>query len=135
MVIGQRIRELRNRKGLSQGTSRRRLGLLRCYISRVEDGHTVPSVETLERFSAALDVPLYQLFCNEQDNPRNPSEAASKSLEELAQEGGPSGVEARLLLKLKPLVTKLTDPDRKFLLNCARKLCSPVAREIGGSNG
>ena len=48
MIIGDRLREMREEKKLSQGDVEKRTGLLRCYISRVENGHTVPAVETLE---------------------------------------------------------------------------------------
>jgi transcriptional regulator with XRE-family HTH domain len=44
MVIGDRLRALREEKKLSQGDIEHRTGLLRCYISRVENGHTVPAV-------------------------------------------------------------------------------------------
>jgi DNA-binding XRE family transcriptional regulator len=47
MVICDRLRELRESKDLSQGDIEKRTGLLRCYISRVENGHTVPAIETL----------------------------------------------------------------------------------------
>ena len=62
MVIGTRLRSLREEKGLSQGDIEKSTGLLRCYISRIENGHTIPSLETLERFAGALDVPLYKMF-------------------------------------------------------------------------
>ena len=62
MVIGQKLKEIRESKNLSQGDIEKRTGLLRCYTSRVENGHTVPSVETLEKYSRALEVPLYKLF-------------------------------------------------------------------------
>src|SRR5579872_701331 len=62
MVVGQRLRELRESKKLSQGDIEQRTGLLRCYISRVENGHTVPAIETLEKFARALAVPLYEVF-------------------------------------------------------------------------
>src|SRR4030088_3274676 len=62
MIIGDRLRELREEKKLSQGEVEKRTGLLRCYISRVENGHTVPAVETLEKFARALEVPMYRLF-------------------------------------------------------------------------
>ena len=47
MLIGSRLKELRESKSLSQGDIEKRTGLLRCYISRVENGHTVPAIETL----------------------------------------------------------------------------------------
>ena len=62
MVIGNRLRQLREEKKFSQGDIERRSGLLRCYISRVENGHTVPAIETLEKLARALEIPLYQLF-------------------------------------------------------------------------
>jgi transcriptional regulator with XRE-family HTH domain len=52
---------LRSRK-LSQGDIEKRTGLLRCYISRVENGHTVPAIETMEKMARALEIPMYQLF-------------------------------------------------------------------------
>jgi transcriptional regulator with XRE-family HTH domain len=62
MVIGQKLKEIRESKNLSQGDVEQRTGLLRCYTSRVENGHTVPSVETLEKYARAFEVPIYRLF-------------------------------------------------------------------------
>jgi transcriptional regulator with XRE-family HTH domain len=62
MDIGRRITSLREEKELSQGDIEKRTGLLRCYISRVENGHTVPAIETLEKIARALEMPLYQLM-------------------------------------------------------------------------
>src|SRR5712692_2919159 len=62
VIIGDRVREMREEKNLSQGDIEKRTVLLRCYISRVENGHTVPAIETLEKLARALEVPLYQLF-------------------------------------------------------------------------
>jgi len=126
MSIGQRIRHLRTQKGLSQGDIENRTGMLRGYISRVEHGHTVPSVETLQRFAAALDVPLYRLFYTAQDEPM-PAAAGGRppaSLEELAQATGAEGSDARFLLQLKDLVGQIVESDRTFLLDCARKLAT-----------
>lgn len=124
MLIGQRLRLLREEKALSQGDIEKASGLLRCYISRVEHGHTVPSLGTLERFADALEVPLYRLFYEGQDAPATPHLTPRRSLEELADDVGPSGTEARLLLKLKVPANKLTDADRAFLLDFARKLAT-----------
>jgi transcriptional regulator with XRE-family HTH domain len=124
MIIGQRLRQLREEKGLSQGDIEKASGLLRCYISRVEHGHTVPSLDTLERFAAALDVPLYWLFHSGEDAPSTPHLTPRQSLEELAEQAGPGGTEARFLLKLKGLVGHMAEPDRAFLLDFARKLAA-----------
>ncbi len=65
LVIGDKLKTLRGQKKLSQGDIERRTGLLRCYISRVENGHTVPSVENLEKMARALEVPMYRLFTDD----------------------------------------------------------------------
>ena len=62
MIIGDRLRALREGKRFSQDDIEKRSGLLRPYISRVENGHTIPAMETMEKFARALEVPLYQLF-------------------------------------------------------------------------
>jgi transcriptional regulator with XRE-family HTH domain len=71
MVIGDRLRQLRDSKHMSQGDVEKRTGLLRCYTSRLENGHTVPSIETLEKLSAAFGVPLWKIFY-EGDQPARP---------------------------------------------------------------
>src|ERR1700674_2726718 len=73
MVISDRLRELRESKKLSQGDVEKRTGLLRCYISRVENGHTVPAIETLEKMARAFEVPMYQLFYDGEEPPKLPN--------------------------------------------------------------
>jgi len=124
MLIGQRIRQLREQKNLSQGDIEKASGLLRCYISRVEHGHTIPSLDTLERFASALDVPLYRLFYSGEDTPATPNLTPRRTLEELAEEAGVGGAEARFLLRLKGLVGRMVEQDRTFLLDFARKLAA-----------
>ncbi len=124
MFIGQRIRQLRDQKGLSQGDIEAVSGMLRAYISRVEHGHTVPSLDTLERFAAALDVPLYQLFYNGEDAPPTPNLTPRKPIEELAEQLGSNGSEARLLTMLKGLTSRMVDSDRQLLLDFAGRLAS-----------
>lgn len=124
MVIGERIRSLRELKGLSQGDIEKASGLLRCYISRVEHGHTVPSLDTLERFAAALDVPLYRLFYMGETPPIPEHLSQRKTLEELAQSEGDEGTEARFLLKMKTLLERMVEADRNFLLDFAKKLAT-----------
>jgi transcriptional regulator with XRE-family HTH domain len=55
VIIGNRLRALREEKKLSQGDIEKRTGLIRYYVSRVENGHSIPSVETLEKFARALE--------------------------------------------------------------------------------
>jgi transcriptional regulator with XRE-family HTH domain len=121
MFIGQRVRQLREEKGLSQGDVERASGMLRTYISRVENGHSVPSLDTLERFATALDVPLYQLF-----RPGNGFTPRPKlpSHECIAEEPGPNGSDDRLLLELRGLTSRMAESDRTLLLDFASRLAS-----------
>ncbi len=124
MVIGTKLRSLREEKGLSQGDIEKSTGLLRCYISRIENGHTIPSLETLERFAGALDVPLYRLFYSGEGEAPTPNLLRRKSLDELAEEPGVAGEEARFMLQLKNVVARLGDPDRDVVLTLAKKLAT-----------
>jgi len=124
MPIGTRLRQLREQKGFSQGDIEEITGLLRCYISRVENGHTVPSLETLERFAAALDMPLYRFFYTGEDQPATPNLTPRPSLEQLATEKGSEGADARFLLKLKTYADKIVDADRDVILSLAKRLAS-----------
>lgn len=124
MVIGERIKSLREQKGLSQGDIEKSSGLLRCYISRVEHGHTVPSLETLERFAAALGVPLYRLFYFGDNPPATPHLTERKTLDELAEAEGDAGSEARFLIKMRALLDRMVEADRNFLLDFAKKLAT-----------
>src|ERR1700691_5894407 len=63
--IGTTIRGYRLQKGLSQGDIEKKTGLLRCYLSRVENGHTIPSLDTLSKIALALDLPISQFFAEE----------------------------------------------------------------------
>ena len=120
MVISDRLRELREGKKLSQGDIEKRTGLLRCYISRVENGHTVPAIETLEKLARALEVPLYQLFYEGDEPPKLPSLLKRKTSDNIVW--GSSGKQAVYFHKLTKFLSKAGDPDRKLLLAMARKM-------------
>ncbi len=79
MLVGERLRTLPEEKKLSQGEIQKRSGLLRPYISRVENGHTVLSIETLEKLACALEVPLYQLFYEGDEPPALPDPRKQKT--------------------------------------------------------
>ena len=125
MVIGERLRVLRTEKRLSQGDIERRTGLLRCYISRVEHGYTVPAVETLEKFARALEVPMYRLF-HDGEQPANlpnlPTLGNGK-----AGEWGSKGRNARWLAKFRKLLTRMQESDRKLLMFMAQKMARAKA--------
>ena len=120
MIIGDRLREMREAKKLSQGDVEKRTGLLRCYISRVENGHTVPAVETLEKLARAFEVPLYQLFYEGDEPPQVPNLLKRKSSDGMAW--GSSGKEARYLSKLRRALAKTGEGDRKLVMHMAQKM-------------
>jgi len=122
MIIGDRLREMREEKKLSQGDVERRTGLLRCYISRVEKGHTVPAIETLEKLARALECPLYHLFYEGQEPPQLPTLLKRKSSIDFAW--GSTGKEARYLNKFQRLLGKSRERDRKLLLAMAQKMAN-----------
>jgi transcriptional regulator with XRE-family HTH domain len=124
MRIGARLRQLRVEKGLSQGDIEAATGLLRCYTSRVENGHTVPSLETLERFAAALDIPLFMLFYEGTGQPATPALTERPSPEEAAALGAPEDEDAKFMLRLKKLLGNIVGPDREALLSVARKMAT-----------
>src|SRR5215469_12820344 len=122
MIIGERLRALREERKLSQGDIEERTGLLRCYLSRVENGHTVPSVETLEKLARAFDVPLYKLFYDGDKPPDIESLPKPISTEDVLW--GSRGKEARLLKNLQKTLERLRESDRDLLLFMARKMAA-----------
>lgn len=120
MVIGDRLRELREQKKLSQGDIEHRTGLLRCYISRVENGHTVPAIGTLEKLARAYEVPMYKLFYDGEEPPKMPSLSVRKTSDDAGW--GSSGKDAEFFHKLRRLLSKSNDEDRKLVLYMAQKM-------------
>ena len=120
MIIGDRLRVMREEKKLSQGDIEKRTGLLRCYIPRVENGHTVPAIETLEKLARALEVPLYQLFYDGEEPPVLPNLLKHKSADKDAW--GSFGKDARYLNKLRRLLGKSNEESRKLILHMTQKM-------------
>ena len=122
MNIGDRLRDMREAKKLSQGDIEKRTGLLRCYISRVENGHTVPAIETLEKMARALEVPLYQLFYDGEEPPKLPNLPKRKSSDGIVW--GTTGKDARYLSKLRRLLGKSSEQNRKIILQMVQKIAN-----------
>lgn len=106
--IGATIRGYRLQKGMSQGDIEKKTGLLRCYLSRVENGHTVPSLETLQKIAYALDLQLAQFFSDE---------AVSREMSALKL----TEEEIRFLTQIQRYSARLSENDRKLLLAMVRK--------------
>ena len=124
MIIGDRLRFLREQKKFSQGDIEKRTGLLRCYVSRVENGHTVPSIETLEKLARALEVPLYQLFYDGQEPPELPNRKTGDDIL-----WGESGKEKGYTARISQYLKKMNVDDRKLLLFLGQKMSVKKMRE------
>lgn len=120
MIIGDRLRALREEKKFSQGDIEKRTGLLRCYISRVENGHTVPALETLEKLARALEVPLYQLVYDG-DRPPQPPKFLRTALSDGVRFGS-TAKEARYLNELCRYLSKVSERDRNLVMTLAQKM-------------
>src|SRR6201993_1754883 len=108
MNIGTTIRGYRLQKGMSQGDIEKRTGLLRCYLSRVENGHTVPSLETLQKIAGGLALQLSEFFAEE---------AIGKEMSGLNLNED----EIRFLTQVQRYSAHLSDSDRRLLLAMVRK--------------
>ncbi len=118
MLVGERLRALREEKKLSQGDIEARTGLLRCYVSRVENGHTVPAVETLEKFARALEIPLYLVLYDGDEPPVLRLNGTS------AQQWGASGPQSRYLARLCQALARMRPDDRDLLLYMTQRMAS-----------
>jgi transcriptional regulator with XRE-family HTH domain len=120
MVIGDRLRELREAKKLSQGDIEKRTGMLRCYTSRVENGHTVPSVETLGKYASALEVSLYKLFYDGTEPLQKPIGAKTKA----SSGWGSRGKEYREMRRMTKSLSLMDEHDRRLLIHLAFRLAA-----------
>jgi transcriptional regulator with XRE-family HTH domain len=125
MIIGDRLRVLRDQKKFAQGEIEKRTGLLRSYISRVENGHTVPAVETIEKFARALEVPMYQLFYDGEEPPKLPNLPKRKTAGDVAW--GSSGKEARLLAKFCRQFSRMEERNRRMWMFMIQKIAKAKA--------
>jgi transcriptional regulator with XRE-family HTH domain len=116
MLVGDRLRALREQKNLSQGHIEKRTGLLRCYVSRVENGHTVPGLDTLEKWARALDVPLYQIFYE-----------GEKTAPSKREDNGLSRADSRFLMQMRRALSHTNETDRQLLLAMAQKMAKERA--------
>jgi transcriptional regulator with XRE-family HTH domain len=123
MYIASTLKRLREAKKLSQGDIEHRTGLLRCYISRVENGHTVPSIETLEKISRALGVRMYELFYNGENGELEQQQHSNGH-----KDWASSGKGKRLFVRLRNTLPKISAEDRAILLFTAHKMVHKKSR-------
>lgn len=125
MYLAERLRQVREARNLSQGDLEERTGLLRCYISRVENGHTVPSLETLEKIARACEIKLYQLFYDS-ENAKPPVHPPVDASDDWASHGKGLG----LFVRLRKAVSRTTEEDRKLILHVAREMSSRSKKRL-----
>ena len=118
MVIAEKLKALRAQKNLSQGDIEERTGLLRCYISRIENGHTVPSVDTLEKMARALEVPMYRLFTDE-DHVKKPNIPAEDKVSRAA-----NSKQERELRDFGKCFSRMHEKNRGLLIHMASKMAN-----------
>ncbi len=123
MIIGERLRELRRQKNFTHGDIQERTGLLRCYVSRVENGHTVPSIGTLEKMACALEVPLYRIFHDGEVPPLPGLKVDREAVKE----------EMAMVEKFRKVLGRASEYDRQLLLNIARSMAK-ASRRKGDEN-
>jgi transcriptional regulator with XRE-family HTH domain len=124
MVIGERLKQLRESKKMSQGDVEHKTGLLRCYISRVENCHTVPAIETLEKMARAMEIPLYKLFFEGDEKP------SVLKLADTESGWGSNGKDADTLAQFRRLLRRTNEKDQKLLMFMATKMAQSNSRKI-----
>jgi transcriptional regulator with XRE-family HTH domain len=117
MVIGEKLKAIREHKNMSQGDIEKRTGLLRCYISRVENGHTVPAIETLEKIARAMEIPMYALFYDGEEPPK-----PNIPMTDVTMGWGSFGRDAKTLHRFRTLMSRADQSDVKLLLFMAQKM-------------
>ena len=119
-MFGERLREIRRLKNLSQGDLEERTGLSRSYISRVEHGHTSPMLETVEKFARALEVPTYQLFYDGTGTP--PQVITMNGNGNRRKEWGETGSDALYMHKLQTCLEQMSTEDRMILISVLQRM-------------
>lgn len=117
MNIGETIRNFRLQKALSQGDIEKRTGLLRCYLSRVENGHTIPSLDTLAKIANAMDVPLASFFSDHESDGNG-----NRALPQLSDD------QVRFLNQVRRYSSGLNESDRKLVLQMVKKMAASAGK-------
>src|SRR5258708_3125886 len=120
MIIGDRLREMREENKLSQADIEKRTGLYWYLSPLIKTTPTIPAIETLEKMARALEVPLYQLFYEGEEPPQLPNLLKRKSSDDIAW--GSSGKDGRYLNKLRRLLAKADEEHRKLVMYMTQKM-------------
>ena len=130
MDLGQRLRQLRKEKGLTQKEFANLLGVSASMVGQYETNLRKPKIETLKRFAEALDVPLNRLFSN------HPYEFYSDEIYEIfdriVNSGDLTEDDLQKLRNIDNLSTEyLSELGDDFLVSEINKLIAPPLQDDG----
>ncbi len=115
ILLGRRIKTLRNRLHLTQDELSEKMDISPKYLSNIERGKENPTLDTLVRLSQSLKVEIWELFLIEQENPD--IRGLQKKIERLLQEAGSE--QLRLVIKFLRSVLhwdhQILPPEQKKL--------------------
>jgi hypothetical protein len=90
----------------------------------VENGHTVPSIETLEKMARAMEIPLYQSFYEGSDK------SPVIKVADTARGWGSTGKDAKTVARFRRLLGRTSTDDQKLLMFMATKMAQSNTRKI-----
>jgi len=124
-TIGEHLRKLRKQKNLSQKQVGERTGLPQSYLSLVENGHTKPGIQTLEKLTRALGIQLYELFhdaAHSLDAGDEPVPVESRAVVLLPDPV--DGIDRGLVARLQKLLGRIGESDRQLLFSIAEEMAN-----------
>ena len=113
--VAAQVKEIRKARHLSQRQLASRMQVPRTYISKIENGKAIPTLGSLERLAAALEVDMSQLV-------RDGRSARNEEMAEILADP--------FLAELALYLPKLEALQRSLLMNHARERAKESAREM-----
>lgn len=106
-ALGERMREIRQNKKLSQKALGEKAGMSQQMIAQYESGQRQPKIETLKRIANALEVNLWEIIELDQLDENTQTEEIIKMMSELSTEG---------LEEMKNIIVDSLKPDKQSLI-------------------
>lgn len=78
--IGEKIRMLRQERGLSQERLAFKAGMNTSYIGQVERAEKSPTIDTIEKITLALDITIEEIFRMERVNSQKPEKTVIEKI-------------------------------------------------------
>ena len=92
----------------------------------------MPAIETLEKMARALEVPMYQLFYDGEEPPKMPDLQKRRLADDITW--GSTGKDARFFSKLRRLLSRMNEEDRRLLLYMTQKMAGPSSGRTTAEN-